>query len=101
MGAIDPAATNRTDEEWAAIIDKSYNNLPTEFPTYNCPDPGTVDFAQYIDHTLLKEDATTPQIQQLCEEAKKYQFKVRKGLSHLPTLAAPPHKQAHHTTPFP
>ena len=28
----------------------------------------------YIDHTLLKADATLAQIQQLCEEAKTYQF---------------------------
>ena len=76
MGAIDPTAANRTDEEWAAIIDQAYKDLPTDFPSYDCPDPGTAEFAQYIDHTLLKEDATTAQIQQICEEAKKYQFKV-------------------------
>ena len=28
----------------------------------------------YIDHTLLKADATLAQIEQLCEEAKKYEF---------------------------
>ena len=30
--------------------------------------------AQYIDHTLLKPDATTKQIIQLCDEAKTYGF---------------------------
>lgn len=30
--------------------------------------------ASYIDHTLLKADATQAQIQQLCEEAKQYNF---------------------------
>lgn len=30
--------------------------------------------ASYIDHTLLKADATKHQIQQLCKEALKYQF---------------------------
>ncbi len=30
--------------------------------------------AQYIDHTLLKPDATTKQIIQLCDEAKTYDF---------------------------
>jgi len=29
---------------------------------------------KYIDHTLLKPEATTAQIQSLCEEAKKYDF---------------------------
>lgn len=31
-------------------------------------------FAKLIDHTLLKADATRDQINQLCEEAKKYEF---------------------------
>ncbi len=30
---------------------------------------------QFIDHTLLKADATLEQIENLCNEAKKYQFK--------------------------
>lgn len=32
------------------------------------------ELAQYIDHTLLKPDATTAQIAQLCKEAKQYGF---------------------------
>lgn len=32
------------------------------------------NFAKYIDHTLLKADATESAIVELCEEAKKYQF---------------------------
>ncbi len=34
-----------------------------------------MEIAKYIDHTLLKPDATKDQIDQLCEEAKKYRFK--------------------------
>ena len=34
------------------------------------------DLAQYIDHTLLKPEATLSDIQKLCEEAKKYSFKA-------------------------
>ena len=34
--------------------------------------------AKHIDHTLLKQDATPAQITVLCEEAKKYGFKVNK-----------------------
>lgn len=33
-----------------------------------------MNIAQYIDHTLLKPDATEKQIIQLCEEAKQYGF---------------------------
>ncbi|MFW9991096.1 MAG: deoxyribose-phosphate aldolase [Candidatus Odinarchaeota archaeon] len=32
------------------------------------------NLAQYIDHTLLKPDATEEQIRKLCEEAKQYKF---------------------------
>lgn len=34
----------------------------------------TQKYAAMIDHTLLKADATRPQIEKLCEEAKKYVF---------------------------
>lgn len=36
--------------------------------------PEDPDMARYIDHTLLKPDATADQIAQLCYEARKYQF---------------------------
>jgi len=32
------------------------------------------DLAQYIDHTLLKPEATAEQIDKLCDEAKQYKF---------------------------
>ena len=32
------------------------------------------DLARYIDHTLLKPDATASQIDELCEEAREYSF---------------------------
>ncbi len=34
----------------------------------------TQNYAAMIDHTLLKADATRPQIEKICEEAKKYVF---------------------------
>lgn len=34
----------------------------------------TQNYAAMIDHTLLKADATRPQIEKLCEEAKRYVF---------------------------
>ena len=33
-----------------------------------------VEMAQYIDHTLLKPDATADEIRRLCDEAMKYKF---------------------------
>lgn len=33
-----------------------------------------IPIARYIDHTLLKPDATEAQIRKLCEEAKQYRF---------------------------
>ncbi|MDD5016916.1 MAG: deoxyribose-phosphate aldolase [Eubacteriales bacterium] len=32
------------------------------------------NLAKYIDHTLLKPDATVEQVQSICEEAKQYRF---------------------------
>lgn len=32
------------------------------------------ELAKYIDHTLLKPDATAAQIRKLCDEAKTYRF---------------------------
>ena len=32
------------------------------------------DLARYIDHTVLKPEATEAQIVQLCEEAQRYHF---------------------------
>lgn len=34
----------------------------------------TVDVARYIDHTLLKPEATRDEIEKLCDEARQYQF---------------------------
>ena len=34
------------------------------------------DLARYIDHTLLKPEATEAQIVQLCEEARRYHFRA-------------------------
>lgn len=36
--------------------------------------PGKPNLASYIDHTLLKQNATSEQIIQLCAEAREYQF---------------------------
>ena len=36
--------------------------------------PDDLSIAQYIDHTLLKPEATRDQITQLCKEANQYKF---------------------------
>ncbi|MBC5660889.1 deoxyribose-phosphate aldolase [Anaerosacchariphilus sp. NSJ-68] len=45
--------------------------------------------ASYIDHTLLKPDASLPQIKKICEEAKTYHFaSVCVNSYWIPTVAA-------------
>ncbi|MCJ1393574.1 hypothetical protein MMC18_006449 [Xylographa bjoerkii] len=70
-----PQGPARTQEEWIKIINDITRNLPDTYKTYQAPKADTVEFAKYIDHTLLKLDATEDQIDQLCEEAKEYNFK--------------------------
>lgn len=47
----------------AERITSTFGSLPDDLST-----------AQYIDHTLLKQDATRDQITQLCKEAHQYKF---------------------------
>ncbi|MBP6875605.1 MAG: deoxyribose-phosphate aldolase [Candidatus Eisenbacteria bacterium] len=44
--------------------------------TLTSPEPGPIpdDIASYIDHTLLKSDATGAQIKKLCAEAREHRF---------------------------
>ena len=44
---------------------------------YEAPSVGTEAFAKTIDHTLLKLEATGEQVDNLCEEAKRFNFKAR------------------------
>lgn len=69
-------AETRSDQDWQEIISDLLPSVEdktaVEYPAY--PEPS--DLASYIDHTLLKLDATPQQIDQLCEEAKQHNFKV-------------------------
>lgn len=70
--------TNRyTNEEWASIIKRTHSCTPEKKTKYTAPMIGSLDFAKCIDHTLLKIDSTKEQIDRLCEEARRYNFKVR------------------------
>lgn len=65
-----------TQDEWLSIISEAEKNLPLTRNVYKAAKPGTEAFSKSIDHTLLKLDATKEQIEALCEEAMKYNFKV-------------------------
>ncbi|KAL8678248.1 MAG: hypothetical protein Q9186_005395 [Xanthomendoza sp. 1 TL-2023] len=61
--------------DWRALIDQAEKNTPASFPEYKAPIPGTTDFSKCIDHTLLKLDATKEQVDELCEEARRHNFR--------------------------
>ena len=68
--------TPYTQQEWCDILKPALQDLPNVPLSYDPPRLGTIEFAQCIDHTLLKLDATEEQIDQLCEEARINKFKV-------------------------
>ncbi|KAL8772077.1 MAG: hypothetical protein Q9209_002743 [Squamulea sp. 1 TL-2023] len=64
-----------TQAEWGAIIHEAEKDIPSSFPGYKPPTLGIPDFSKCIDHTLLKLDATRDQIDELCEQAKRHDFR--------------------------
>ena len=69
--------TNRnTQDEWLAVIEQAEKGIPSSFTEYKVPGPGSEEFAKSIDHTLLKLESTQSQIDELCEEARRHNFKV-------------------------
>ena len=77
--------TRFTHQEWLEIFKRAQQSIPQGKSVYPTPGLATAEFAKYIDHTLLKLDATKEQIDQLCAEARTYDFKV--GINS--TLADP------------
>ena len=67
---------HHTNEEWLNIVEQAEKGNSGTFAEYNSPGLQTEAFAKSIDHTLLKLEATESQIDALCEEARKYNFKV-------------------------
>lgn len=65
-----------TQDEWLNLIEQAEQGAPSTFTKYKAPGLRTQGFAKSIDHTLLKLEATESQIDELCEEAKKHDFKV-------------------------
>ena len=73
---IDP--TSWTDEQWASHLNDLRYDIVRGADSFQ-PLPYSLSpdlLAQTIDHTLLKLDADEAGIDQICEEAKKYHFKV-------------------------
>ena len=69
--------TNRnTKDEWLAVIEQADKGTPSSFTEYKAPEPASEEFAKSIDHTLLKLESTQSQIDELCEEARRHNFKV-------------------------
>jgi deoxyribose-phosphate aldolase len=73
--------------EILSLADEYERTLPPAPQPY--PVPTTVDLARWIDHTLLKPEATTDQIKRLCTEARKFHFAtVCVNPSYVPLAAA-------------
>jgi deoxyribose-phosphate aldolase len=71
-----------TNAEWASQIQETVRDVlevvgkAGEGKKYEVPKIGSREFAQTIDHTLLKLEATGSQIDGLCAEARTEGFKV-------------------------
>jgi len=67
---VDDLCVRTCYNEFGQIISAGAERLTTHLGTI----PDNLSTASYIDHTLLKPEATTEQVTQLCAEAKQYQF---------------------------
>jgi deoxyribose-phosphate aldolase len=76
---------NKTDEEWASEITTFFQQADTlaqaDKPALDKKDLDSLkadpkSIASYIDHTVLKLDATGTEIDKLCEEAQTFGFAV-------------------------
>lgn len=77
--------TRYTNAEWTSIIADFERDIDTEEGLHPSPAVGRVDLAKAIDHSLLKLDATSKQIDELCAEARVAGFAV----CLLPILPSP------------
>ena len=72
-----PLETPSSQEEWQSLLVKTEEEVKSAPPkTYKAPEIGSAAFAKTIDHTLLKLDANEVGIDRLCEEARRFGFKV-------------------------
>jgi len=68
--------TRYTDEEWVTFIEEVERDVVVAKEPYPYPKIGSREFAKTIDHTLLKLDAKSVQIDALCAEARVHEFAV-------------------------
>ena len=68
--------TGHSLEEWLAIFDEAERSVSIAPKEDEVLVAGNIAFASAIDHTLLKVEATAAQIDRLCDEAIRYNFKV-------------------------
>ncbi|KAF8650210.1 hypothetical protein AX16_005343 [Volvariella volvacea WC 439] len=69
-----------SNEEWIQLVDTKIaevlaDQTSSPAPLASISSPDDPNFAPSIDHTLLKPDATSVQIDELCDQAIKYKFK--------------------------
>ncbi|HEY5156844.1 MAG TPA: deoxyribose-phosphate aldolase [Anaerolineales bacterium] len=62
----------RSLHEILALVDAYERELPN--PQLPLPPPNGVEIAAWIDHTLLRPEATARQVKKLCEQARLYHF---------------------------
>ena len=65
MNRISQTATGGSSNNFSSAGVKSATGIIVNVPA---------DLAQFIDHTLLKQDATKEEIEKLCKEAIEYKF---------------------------
>ncbi|MCB6201578.1 deoxyribose-phosphate aldolase [Extibacter muris] len=72
----------------AEITDQVYNKVSSDADRSTGQKQEGTCLAKYIDHTLLKADATKEQIIKICDEAKEYKFaSVCVNSSYVPLVA--------------
>lgn len=76
--------TRYTQDEWLRFFEEAEKSLPATVTQYKAPLLGSEDFSRRIDHTLLKLDATKEQIDQICQEAIRDTFGVRRISQSIP-----------------
>ncbi len=88
---------HRSNEQWAKAIHAKISSVLEDSgsdeqqlkplaPLADITSPDDPCFAQAIDHTLLAPDATTAQIDRLCDEAHRFNFKVKTANATLDML---------------
>jgi hypothetical protein len=81
------ASRNRTNAEWAAQIEakiaevEAKTSITANSALFGFQKPS--DIVKYIDHTALKPESTEARIDQLCDEARQYGFRVCISIARL------------------